>query len=107
MSVRDDGPFSIGSDVWPGTSKLVEEIGELGQVLGKLIGTGGRVEHWAGPDLDLRLMEELPDVQAAIDFFIQANTDFFDGEDQRAMGERRAKKVALFWKWQREQALVS
>jgi hypothetical protein len=39
--VRLPYPFAIGSDAWPGTSKLLEEQGELVQVLGKLMATGG------------------------------------------------------------------
>ncbi len=35
------GDFSIGSDIWPGISKLIEEAAEVGQVCGKLIGSGG------------------------------------------------------------------
>lgn len=35
-----EGPFSIGSTTWPGVSRVLEELGELGQVLGKLIGSG-------------------------------------------------------------------
>jgi len=35
------GDFSIGSAVWPGVSKVIEEMGELQQVLGKLIAVAG------------------------------------------------------------------
>jgi hypothetical protein len=45
------GPYSIGSTVWPGLSKLVEEMGEVGQVVGKLIATGGDPAHRDGTDL--------------------------------------------------------
>lgn len=43
-----NGDFSLGSKVWPGTSKLLEEMGELQQVLGKLIAVAGSTEHWDG-----------------------------------------------------------
>lgn len=67
------GPYSIGSSTWPGASRVIEEAGELMQVLGKLIGAGGQTDHWDGTDLRERLIAELGDVRAALDFFIAAN----------------------------------
>ena len=72
------GDFAIGSRVWPGTSKLVEEMGELQQVLGKLIATGGDTDHWSG-DLRRMLVEELGDVSAAVRFFAVENLTLEDG----------------------------
>lgn len=66
-------PYSIGSDAWPGLSKLIEECGETIQVAGKLMGTGGAVEHWDGSNLGDRLIEEIGDLQAAIEFFVETN----------------------------------
>ncbi len=63
-------PFSIGSNVWPGVSKLAEEAGEVMQVVGKLMGTGGASEHWDGTNLRARLADELADLSAAIEFVI-------------------------------------
>ena len=40
-----NGDFSIGSPVWNGTSKLIEEMGELNHVLGDLVGAGFPAEH--------------------------------------------------------------
>lgn len=39
-----DGSFSLGSRTWPGLSKLVEECGEVLQIAGKIMGTGGAVQ---------------------------------------------------------------
>lgn len=94
MTAQPSTPFSISSEVWPGTSKLIEEIGELGQVLGKLIGTGGAVDHWDGSNLNVRLVEEIADVLAAAEFFVDAN-----GLDSAAISERRQAKLALFEQW--------
>jgi hypothetical protein len=52
--------FAIGDKEWPGISKLVEEAGEVGQVCGKLIGSGGETAHFDGSNLRARLSEELP-----------------------------------------------
>lgn len=65
------GDFSIGSNVWPGLSKLIEECGEVIQVCGKLIATGGAEQHWDGSNLRDRLVEELGDLDAAITFVAQ------------------------------------
>jgi len=92
------GDFSIGSQVWPGVSKLIEEMGEVGQVLGKLIGTGGRTDHWDGTNLRDRLHEELSDLLAAVRFFITVN-----GFNASVIENRAREKEAQFWKWQRRE----
>lgn len=66
-------PFAIGSKVWPGLSKLIEELGEVQQVVGKIIATGGAHRHWADGNLAERLEEEMGDLFAAIDFVISYN----------------------------------
>lgn len=89
------GPFSIGSDVWPGISKLVEESGELGQVIGKLLATGGHEKHWDGSDLRERMRAELADLRAAIDFVAVVN--------ELDLTARHAYKLRLFHTWQDRQ----
>lgn len=89
-----NGPFSIGSDVWPGTSRLVEECGELLQVLGKLIGATGQAKHWDGTDLRERLIDEIADVQAALDFFAAAND-----LPASAIEARAEEKLEQYNKW--------
>lgn len=96
-----DGSFSIGSDVWPGLSKMIEEAGELLQVAGKIIATHGAAGHWDGSDLRERLIEEMADVQAAIEFVSRQNLGLLD----RQHLQRRAEaKLALFDEWQDEQS---
>lgn len=87
-------PYSFGSDVLPGLSKLVEEAGEALQVCGKILAKGGAVQHWDGTDLAVRFQEELADLQAAIKFVIEAN-----GLNEQKIGVRRAKKLRMYWKW--------
>lgn len=93
---RLPGPYAIGSGHWPGVSKLIEEMGEVNQVLGKILGTGGDRSHWDGSDLILRLQEELGDVLAAIDF-----VQWFNDLDAEAIADRRFQKRALFEEWHR------
>jgi NTP pyrophosphatase (non-canonical NTP hydrolase) len=71
MTKDNNGPYSIGSTFWPGLSKLVEECGEVVQVVGKLLGTGGETKHWNVPDLKRALEEEIADVMAACSFVIE------------------------------------
>jgi len=97
--MKGSGDFSIGSQVWPGTSKLIEEMGELNQVLGKLIATAGDTEHWSG-DLRQKFVEEIGDVLAAIVFFFERNMTV---EERVAIDRRYRSKLALFEKWHTEQ----
>jgi NTP pyrophosphatase (non-canonical NTP hydrolase) len=92
------GLFSIGSDTWPGISKLIEEAGEVQQVCGKLLGTGGATAHWDGSDLRQRLQEEIADVVAAVVFVAAANK-----LDEDAIEARIDEKVETFKRWHLEQ----
>lgn len=96
--MKGSGDFSIGSLVWPGTSKLLEEMGELQQVLGKLIATAGETKHWEGKDLRERLVEEIADVEAAIAFFKQMNISL---EEAAKVVRRSEKKQKQFKDWQK------
>lgn len=94
--MRKIGDFSIGSKIWPGTSKLIEECGEILQVLGKLIGSSGEIMHWDGTDLREKLVEELADVGAALAFFMQRN---MTPEEIRRINARVKEKYATFERW--------
>lgn len=86
--------FAIGSPRWPGIAKLDEEAGEVLQVIGKLMGTGGETNHWDGTDLQARLIEEIGDVLAACEFVVSVNH-----LDHESVNARRAEKLALFYRW--------
>lgn len=98
--MKNSGDFSLGSKVWPGTSKLIEEMGELQQVLGKLLGTAGQVEHWDGSNLRKRLVEEIADVLAALELFSLVNLT--DVENQ-AIVNRMVDKIQLFCAWHKKE----
>lgn len=85
--------FSVGAAKWPGVAKLLEESGEVQQVLGKLIAIGGRTEHWSG-DLGLMLEEELGDLAAAMAFVIKYNPI-----DPIKVFNRQEMKRALYEEW--------
>lgn len=94
-----DGSFSFGSRTWPGLSKLVEECGEVLQIAGKIMGTGGAVQHWDGKgDLDERIALELCDLFAAARAFFQLNG--FDGNPVYI--QREIQKYRQFLKWHSE-----
>jgi hypothetical protein len=81
--------------VWPGTSKLIEEMGELQQILGKLIAVAGDTKHWDG-DLRPRLIGEAADLMAALQFFMAEN---LTKEDMVLVANRVAEKRARFEQW--------
>lgn len=97
MTPQGSGDFSIGSNVWPGISKLIEEAGEVTQVCGKLIALAGESNHWDGTDLRERLEDELADVIAAWDFVIYHN-----GLDGGRIKKRARDKLKLFETWHKE-----
>ena len=86
-------PFGIGAEVWPGLAKAAEEAGELLQVLGKLVATGGRPEHYDGSDLRARLIEECGDLLAAVAYLTAANGI------EAEVAERAAGKREIFQAW--------
>lgn len=96
MANINPGPYSIGSDTWPGLAKLAEECGEVIQVIGKIIALGGaeNYSHWDGSDVRHRLQEELGDVLAAIDF-VQSHNPL----DDMAIARRQDQKTVLFEQW--------
>lgn len=88
------GNFSIGSKTWSGAAKIIEEAGELSQVIGKLIGTGGNTHYFDGTELEPRLIEELGDLSAAIDFFRIVN---FSQEQNELIARRKHEKLQKFF----------
>lgn len=89
------GEYSIGSYKWNGLSKLIEECGEVLQVSGKIIGSGGNSNHWSG-DLRQKFIEEIGDVKAAISFFEKHS---FSDQEKKKIQDRVNTKTILFEKW--------
>lgn len=93
-------PYAIGSDAWPGLAKLSEELGELQQVIGKLMAYPGGDHPDGGPPLEVRLVMELADVFAAGEFVLAVNPglpgDMVDGQ--------REAKLKRFRGWHEQEA---
>jgi NTP pyrophosphatase (non-canonical NTP hydrolase) len=85
--------LSIGQPIWPGLAKLLEETGELQQVIGKLAAYPDGA-HPDGTNLTERLHDELADVMAACDFVVMVNP-----LDRERIETRRARKRARFLGW--------
>ena len=85
-------PFAIGSDVLPGAAKVIEEAGEVLQVLGKRMAFPDS-PHPDGTDLDQLTIEELGDLKAAIDYF--AEQQGIENE----VAERRRYKITRMRTW--------
>ena len=94
----DTGPgdYAIGSDVWPGLSKVIEEMGEALVVLGKIIGAGGVTDYWGGRDLRAEAVEELADVMGTIGYFCEHN---FTIEETEELLDRSEMKRDRFNDW--------
>jgi NTP pyrophosphatase (non-canonical NTP hydrolase) len=89
---------AIGAETWPGLSKLTEECGEVLQVVGKLAAFPGAMRHPDGSDLPERLLEELGDVLAAVQYVVWAN-----GLDGHAVDQRASAKLHRFRHWHHEE----
>lgn len=90
-------PCAIGSDTWPGVAKAVEEAGELGQVLGKIVAFPFLKEgelHPDGRSLVHRLEDEIGDVQAILEYIIVMN-----GLNTASIVNRRNAKLDRFKAW--------
>jgi hypothetical protein len=79
-----------------GVAKLIEECGELQQVLGKRLACWDQDEHWDGSDLRRRMVEEMGDVMAAIQFVGERWGIFPEVQD------RAFQKLDLFESWDAE-----
>jgi NTP pyrophosphatase (non-canonical NTP hydrolase) len=77
-----------------GVAKLIEECGELQQVLGKRLAMWDQDEHWDGSNLRERMAEEIGDVMAACQFVAE------QFRIEEAVMDRRTSKTALFLTWE-------
>ena len=96
MTKRDDPniPYKLGSTVWPGLAKVIEEMNELGTVIGKIQGVGGEETDWVGNKLRAHLMEEVADVMATLHFLVVKNN-----LDAGAIETRKQGKLVKYERW--------
>ena len=106
MTTDNNGPYGIGTTTWPGLAKVLEECGEVIQVLSKLVAKGDLDHTWEQPDgtsrgwgdLTQALHEELGDLLAALGFFCEANPEI----DRERVNRRMLDKQATFRSWHGE-----
>lgn len=77
-----------------GAFKIVEEAGELLQVLGKTGPFPSQAHPDGGPPLRRRAEEEVGDLIAAITYFVEAN-----GLNQDLIADRVHERLALYRAW--------
>lgn len=94
-------PLSIGQPVWPGLAKLLEESGELQQVIGKLVAYPDGA-HPDGTNLTDRLHDEIADVLAACSFVIESNKAL----DAGRIDTRFLRKLARFRGWHAQEPMA-
>lgn len=79
-----------------GVAKLIEECGELTQILGKKLAYWHTDEHPDGKgSLTERIEQEIADVRAAA-YFVTQQLDL----DQARINKRMHEKIALFQHWE-------
>jgi NTP pyrophosphatase (non-canonical NTP hydrolase) len=94
--------FQFSSPVWPGLAKLSEECGEVVQVIGKIVGTGGTMRFRDGQTVDRsRMVDELADLFAAARFVAD---HALTHQEHDAMNDRIGTKSALFERWRAEES---
>jgi|LNFM01.1.fsa_nt_gb hypothetical protein len=81
-------------EVWFGIGKLTEECGELQQVIGKAMAFPIDPHPDSEGPLHLRFIDEISDVLAASDYFIERNN-----LPQDHINDRRQAKLNLFRTW--------
>jgi len=105
MASDPPGPYSIGSDTWPGLSRLAADAAQVVRVACTIMGNCGDTQPEADAETDgLResLQEELGDLRAAIDYVIGKNALDWD-----AVNRRRDRKRSLYERGTDEDRLVS
>ena len=105
--------FAFSDKDWPGVAKMIEECGELQEVLplvilmkslgrltqtqGKLVMIAGGTDHWSG-DLRKAMIEEMADVIASIRFVGEHN---LSKRERKMIATRVEKKMRRFERWHR------
>ena len=95
-SVEPTSYFGIGHDVLPGLSKIQEEMSELGVVFAKLIQTKGGWQYWGEFDLKRAMLEEIADLEAALEYF---NIYNLSAEDNNFIYIRKWQKFDGYVEW--------
>lgn len=95
--------YSFNGPLLPGIAKIVEEAGEVTQVFGKLLMTGGEQINFDGTDLLTELLKETADLAATLDFFQNYAVANMDQETYAAWLQRRRSKLDKFISYRTEE----
>ena len=83
------------TEKWRGIHKLIEECGEVLQLCGK-VGAFPDEAHPSGENIRAKMVEELGDLRAAIDYFMVEN---FTQTERGHICDRRHRKFHKFADW--------
>jgi hypothetical protein len=83
-------PYGIGSDTWPGLSRLAADAAQVARAAAAIIGTGNDPAQDSAVQRE-NLQEQLGDLRAAIDYVIGKNA-----LDWAAVNRRRDRKRSLY-----------
>ena len=83
-------PYGIGSDTWPGLSRLAADAAQVARAAAAIISTGNDTAQDAAVQRE-NLQEQLGDLRAAIDYVIGKNA-----LDWAAVNRRRDRKRSLY-----------
>lgn len=89
--------YSLGQSHWPGLSKVLEEMSELGVELAKLVERGSDKDYWDGRDLSKTVPNEIADVENALQVFCELNNI-----NRAKIEKRKAKKYNKLMNWHKE-----
>lgn len=97
--------YQFNDPRWPGLAKVVEEMGELNQVIGKLMTCGGELVYPWGEKESFKdkFEEEIGDVLGALFFFMNTCPEV----DAKAIINRASIKSELFTIWAKGDTEVS
>ena len=90
MASEQSVPYGIGSDTWPGLSRLAADAAQVARAASSIIGTGNDTHQDAAVQRE-RLQEQLGDLRAAIDYVIGKNA-----LDWTAVNRRRDRKRSQY-----------
>ena len=90
MASDQPAPYGIGSDTWPGLSRLAADAAQVVKVACTIIGTGNDTHQDTAVQRE-SLQQELGDLRAAIDYVIGKNA-----LDWGAVNRRRDRKRSQY-----------
>jgi len=90
MACDQPVPYGIGSETWPGLSRLAADAAQVVKVAAAIIGTGNDTDQDAAVQREA-LQQELGDLRAAIDYVIGKNA-----LDWATVNRRRDRKRSQY-----------